>query len=639
MLRLTFFGLLLSTICVGQTQQLDEVVLRAQRIQSKINPLSISIIPQDSLRLKQEVGELLQSIPGLFVSSQQNFSQDTRVSIRGFGTRATFGIRGIKVLLDGIPVTTPDGQTQLDHISLSSLGTSEVIRGLASGLYGNAAGGVILLNRAPIRSQKTLTASIGEFGTRHLIGNYGSNREKQQFRAIVAHKKYNGYRQWSGYENSLVNLTKTLGFSSKRQLHLDYTYFNSPYAYDAGGLTLAEVKNNRRQARQSNLDFKAGEKVIQQQITARWQSKKWNAYGFFTQRNLDARLAFEYGGQIDLDRNYYGFGVLHNGQKNNWLWQYGLETAAQQDKRKRFANISGEKGALTLNQHERFFTLGSYAVVEFRAADWHFRASLRADIHQIELLDFLGTNTDKKNLAAFSPSIAVYYTISEQVRGYVHWGTGFETPSLNELSANPTGNTGFNQELNPQHAQEVALGILLTNKNIDASLTLFNTTAKDEILPYELDAFPGQNFYTNIGQTTRAGIEATSMLKLVKTTTLQLTYNYGAFKTAKGSDLPNVPRQQFTSGITHQLGATSLALDVRHIGERFADSANTVRIAPFWTIDAYGQRRWNNLVYTAGISNLTNTLYFDNIRINAFGGRYYEPAGKRQFFFRMNVQF
>lgn len=639
MLRLRYLILLLSTLCIGQTQQLDEVVIRAQRIQSKISPLSVTNIPQDSLRLKQEIGELLQSVPSLFISSQQNFSQDTRISIRGFGTRATFGIRGIKVLLDGIPMTTPDGQTQLDHIPLSTLGAVEVIRGLSSGLYGNASGGVILLKRTPIKNQQTLTTSLGEYGTRHLVGIYGSEKEKNRFQAVVEHKKHNGYRQWSGYENTLLNLANTFVFSSKAQLSLDYTFLNSPNALDAGGLTLGEVGENRRQARQRNLDYNAGEKVGQHQVSAYWQGTKWTAYGFFTQRTLNARLPFEYGGQIDLNRNYYGFGALQNGQKNNWLWQYGVEAAAQRDGRKRFKNILGEKGNITLNQNEQFYSFGTYGIVELRAANWRFRSSLRADVHQIELLDAMGANDDKRNLSAFSPSMAVFYTISTNVSSYIRWSTGFETPSLNELSANPTGNTGFNQKLNPQNSQEVELGLRLKLKTIDASITFFNTTTKDEILPYEIAAFPGQNFYRNIGLVKRKGIEATGSLQVTKTTSSKITYSYGSFRTADGKELPNVPKQQFTTGINHQLGAaTSLAVDVRYVGKRFADSGNSVAIQDFWVLDAYVQQRWGNTTSTLGITNLSNTQYFDNIRINAFGGRYFEPAAIRQLFVRVKIQ-
>ncbi len=638
MRRALYFMLFFSTLCHAQVQQLEEVVLRAQRIQSSIQPISQTDIAQDSLLLKQEIGELLQGIPSLFVSSQQNFSQDTRISIRGFGTRATFGIRGIKVLWDGIPITTPDGQTQLDHIPLSSMGTIEVIRGVSSGLYGNASGGVILLKSTPIKNEQTLTATFGDFGTQHLVGSYGYKNEKNLFRAVVEHKKYNGYRYWSGYENSLINLSNTFIITNGNKLSVDYSYFNSPMALDAGGLTLAEVTQNRSQARQRNLDYKAGEKVQQHQFTARWQSKKWTAYGFFTKRNLDAKLPFEFGGQIDLGRSYYGLGMQKDGRKKQWLWQYGVEAAAQRDGRNRFKNILGEKGTATLDQSERFYTLGAYGIVELGLSDWRFRATLRADTHRIQLVDFMGTNSDKKNLSAYSPAIAAFYSFSPSLSSYIRWGTGFETPSLNELSANPTGKTGFNNILTPQQSEEVEVGLYLKTKIFHASLTLFTTTTQDEILSYELNAFPGQDFFRNIGRVDRKGIEATANFRMAKTATLKLNYSQGTFKTQDSNDLPNLPRSQFSAGLNHLFGKTAISLNIRHIGKRYADSKNLVEVSEFWTFDLYAQRKWDITTWTMGISNIANANYYDNIRINAFGGRYFEPAAMRQAFARVQVQ-
>ena len=638
MCRALYFILCYSILGQAQVQQLEGVVLRAQRIHSSIRTVSQVDIAPDSLLLKQEIGELLQGVPSLFVSSQQNFSQDTRISIRGFGTRATFGIRGIKVLWEGIPITTPDGQTQLDHIPLSSLGTIEVIRGISSGLYGNASGGVIMLKSTPVKNEKTLTATFGDFGSQHLVGSYGSKNEKNLFRAIVEHKKYQGYRHWSGYENSLINLFNTFITTNGNKLAIDYVYFNSPLALDAGGLTANEVAENRSQARQRNLYYKAGEKVQQHQFTARWQSKKWTVYGFFTKRNLDAKLPFEFGGQIDLGRSYYGFGMQKEGRKKQWLWQYGVEAAAQRDGRKRFKNILGEKGSRTLDQSEHFYTLGAYGIVELTLSDWRFRGSLRADTHRIQLVDFMGSNSDKKNLSAYSPSVAAFYSFSSNLSSYIRWGTGFETPSLNELSANPTGETGFNDKLTPQKSQEVEAGMLLKANNFTASLVLFTTSTQDEILAYELNAFPGQDFFRNIGRVDRMGIEATANLRMAKTATLKLNYSHGTFKTQDGNDLPNVPRSQFSAGLNRSFGMTTISLNLRHIGNRYADSENLIEVSEFWTADLYAQRKWGVTTWTLGISNIANANYYDNIRINAFGGRHFEPAAMRHAFARFQVQ-
>lgn len=204
MVKLRFLLCIFSFIVQGQIQQLNEVVLSAQRLKSDIQLLSASIVSDTlNLNIMQEVGGLMQQIPSLFVSSQQNFTQDTRISIRGFGARATFGIRGIKVLLDGIPITTPDGQTQLDHIPLSQIGAIEVIRGLSSGLYGNASGGVISLQSRPITTASNIAITLGDFQSQLLTATWSKAQEKNRFRAIVTHQKQKGYRQWSAYENTL----------------------------------------------------------------------------------------------------------------------------------------------------------------------------------------------------------------------------------------------------------------------------------------------------------------------------------------------------------------------------------------------------------------------------------------------------
>jgi iron complex outermembrane receptor protein len=327
-----------------------------------------------------------------------------------------------------------------------------------------------------------------------------------------------------------------------------------------------------------------------------------------------------------------------DGRSKQWLWQYGVEAAAQRDGRKRFKNILGERGATTLDQSERFYTLGAYGIVELTFRDWRLRGSLRADTHRIQLADYMGSNSDKKRLTAYSPSLAAFYSLSPSLSSYIRWGTGFETPSLNELSANPTGETGFNGKLTPQKSQEIEVGMLLKAKKIDASLVLYTTITQDEILSYELSTFPGQDFFRNIGRVDRKGIEATANLRMAKTAILKLNYSHGTFKTQDGNDLPNVPKSQFSTALNHLFGITTVACNVRHVGKRYADSKNGVEVPKFWTADLYAQRKWGLTTWTVGIRNIANASYYDNIRINAFGGRYFEPAAMRQAFARIQVQ-
>ena len=638
MIRLSILLCLFGLVVKGQVQQLDEVVLSAQRLKSEIQPLSASIISDAlNLTITQEVGGLLQQVPSLFVSSQQNFTQDTRISIRGFGARATFGIRGIKVLLDGIPITTPDGQTQLDHIPLSQIGKIEVLRGLSSGLYGNASGGVISLQSAPILSATNVSVSLGDFESQSLAATWSKAQEKNRFRAIVSHQKQKGYRQWSAYENTLVSLSNETDLNNGNTLKMDYSLFHSPFAKDAGGLTLEQVNENRTQARETNITYAAGEQVQQRQISARLKTKNWLSYAFYTRRTLNAKLPYKLGGQIDLGRDYFGLGTQTSGAKNKWLWQYGIESAAQHDARIRFINDSGEKGAKTLHQNERFYNIGTYGIAEYSYLDWRFRTALRADLHRITLTDFLGTNDGKKNLVAVSPMVALHKKLNTEFSSYLRWGTGFETPSLNELSANPSGETGFNSSLEPQKSSETELGISFYRKKFDAFLTLFYTKTKNEITSYELEAFPSQNFYRNIGQTTRKGIELEGNWQLISSGNLAFSFSHGSYQTENKKELPNVPKNQFTATWEQELGATKLSFNARHIGKRFANSENTVQVPQFWTADVMLQSKRQNTLFTLGINNITNAHFFDNIRINAFGGRYYEPAATRQAFIQVII--
>lgn len=638
MIRLRFLLCVFSFIAQGQVQQLNEVVLSAQRLKSSIQPLSASIVSDTlNLNITQEIGGLMQQIPSLFVSSQQNFTQDTRISIRGFGARATFGIRGIKVLLDGIPITTPDGQTQLDHIPLSQIGTIEIIRGVSSGLYGNASGGVISLQSTPISTATNIAFTLGGFQSQILTATWSKAQEKNRFRAIVTHQKQKGYRQWSAYENTLLSLSNEIDLNNRNTLKVDYYFFNSPFAHDAGGLSLEQVDENRRQAREANLVYAAGEQVKQHQISVRLKAKNWLSYAFYTHRTLDARLPFDYGGQIDLGRDYFGAGTQSSGSKNKWLWQYGIESAAQHDARIRFKNKAGVTGAKTLHQNERFYNLGAYGIAEYSYSEWRFRTALRTDVHHITLADFLETNAGKKNLTAVSPMVAVYRKLSSELSGYLRWGTGFETPSLNELSANPSGETGFNNSLKPQKSSETEFGISLKKQKFDASLTVFYTKTKNEILPFELEAFPGQNFYKNIGQTKRKGIELEGNLQFVASGNIAFSYSHGRYQTETKKELPNVPTNQFATTWQQQFKKTKLSIQARYVGERFANSENTEQVPDFWTADIALQHKWKNSLLTLGVNNIANTHFFDTIRINAFGGRYYEPAPERQAFIRFVI--
>jgi iron complex outermembrane receptor protein len=417
-------------------------------------------------------------------------------------------------------------------------------------------------------------------------------------------------------------------------LKINYSLFTSPFARDAGGLTIEEVNNNRKQARDANFNYKAGERILNHFLSLRIKRNKWSGYSFYTNRQLDARLPFNYGGQINLNRNYFGGGFYKDGSKKNFIWQYGLDSAFQFDKRKRFKNNNGAKGDLSLYQKESFITFGGYGILEIIKKKWRLRGIIRADKHYILINDYFASNNGENNISVLSPSISLYRKISSKWSVYFQYSTGYETPSLNELSANPTGETGFNKRLKPQQSKGTELGFNYKTKNSKTQLTIFHTKTSNEIIPYEVANFAGQTFYTNAGLVNRSGIEIESTWAFSDFGKLQLSFNHGKFETNLKKVLPNVPRIQFNSSLKQQLGLSTIVLQIRHVGKRYADSKNTVDVPSFWTEDLFIQRSLGNTIWTVGVTNFSNVKYYDNIRINAFGGRYFEPAATRLAFIR-----
>ena len=295
--------------------KLEPVILNVSRIAESLENLPISISRLDFREkqdLKQQLSfnEYLSGIPGLFALNANNFSQDLRVSIRGFGARSAFGIRGIKIIVDGIPETTPDGQGQVDNLNLSIIKSMEIIRGPSSTLYGNASGGVISIKTIDEFDKNFAKAglTLGSYGMQQYQLAFGLKSKKTNYLFQGNKIKTNGFRQQSDFKNYNFNLRMGHIFSDSSKLNVQVNYTNSPYAEDAGGLTIEEVNENRDQARQRNVEFKTEETIRQFKVGTHF-THKWNAltlrtYGFYSSRDFYGLLPFEKGGIVNLARNY-----------------------------------------------------------------------------------------------------------------------------------------------------------------------------------------------------------------------------------------------------------------------------------------------------------------------------------------------
>ena len=365
-----------------QKIDLDNVIVKSTKINSSIQqaPLSVtlkSFREEKNFNSQSSFSDFIKNTPGVFTTSENNFSQDLRISIRGFGARSAFGIRGIKLIVDGIPETTPDGQSQLDNLPLGLVSNIEILRGPNANLYGNSSGGVISINTLTNSSENYYRTS-GIFGAYQYQSLQKTRILDWKTSSLIIHydkRRSNGYRDQSEYKSSILNLKYTNDLDKKNKIIWQVNYTDSPYAYDSGGLKLSEVKDDRRQARKNNIDYDTYEKVKQIKTGFSWNYKKsensyLDSYFFYQNRDFLSKLPFNYGGIITLDRNYYGLGTKYT--KNSSFENrkrtlvLGIDHLNQSDDRRRYKNEFGDKGEITLDQKSNLKPQGYICLIRHR---------------------------------------------------------------------------------------------------------------------------------------------------------------------------------------------------------------------------------------------------------------------------------
>jgi iron complex outermembrane receptor protein len=657
--------ILLSSIAWGQQENdtlrfevLEAVEIRATRLVNNAlrTPYGVSVVDlkdnQESQR-QLTLQEYLNAIPGLYASNGYNFAQDLRISLRGFGARSAFGIRGIKLLVDGIPETTPDGQGQVDNLDLGGIQRIEVIKGPMSALYGNASGGVISFYTSDVQSPSATEIGVGTGSYGFLKADLRSNFKLGESSLSLGANatRSEGFRDQSKHKSSSIFLKANRHLSDKHRLTLSFNVTDSPYAWDPGGLTLQEVKMDRTQARQRNIDYATREKIshVKSGISHQYNrnNNQLNSYAFLSGRKFEGLLPFEFGGWVELDRTYYGLGTRygwsHSKKKFNYKLLTGIELAGQNDDRERFLNLNGEKGNKTLGQMEAFHTLGIYSLHRFSWKDVDITTGLRYDQNRLKATDrFLdnGDQSGKRDYDNWSPTLGISLAINAHTRVYSSLGSSFETPVLSELSANPSGQAGFNPDLKPQRSESIEFGFKHRSAKGRIELSLFKMNTSNEVLPFELEAYQGRTFYRNSGRSQRTGIEFFMKHYMSNTVSVNggFTYSYFKFKdyaydgdVFDGNLLPGIPKHNGFINVNFQpASGLKAALHLQYRGELFADDANTVVDPDQFLVHVRMSKafQWNKVVLIpfAGIDNLFDRSYNDNIRINAFGGRYFEPA-------------
>jgi iron complex outermembrane recepter protein len=631
-------------------------------------PAAVDVIDRDDAtqaRQGLQLDEALNRIPGVFAQNRYNFAQDVRLSIRGFGARAPFGIRGLRILQDGIPETTPDGQSQVDALDLLNVHSIEVLRGPNAALYGNATGGVVALRTLDGREPRGHGGGL-------LGGGDGFQRVELASEArsgsgsysLTGHDlRYDGYRQQAQAEKRLLRLHGTQSFDAG-DLRLHLRYLDAPKTEDPGALTLSEVAADRRAAAPLALRLDSGQAAEQLTLGAHWRQPladgELRIGTFLTQRDYAQQLPFFGSSQVAYERRFHGVHLGYERDIGPTRALFGLDLEEQRDQRTRNCINAALQpscappgvpvaGPLALDQQERARTQGLFVQTDtLLGTDWNLALGVRHDRMRFGIDDRLQSGgvdlSGQRSFDETSATAGLIWHWHRDHRAFVNGASAFETPTFTEL-ANPAGTGGFNPDLGPQKARSLELGLRGEKGPLSYELTAYSTRVRGELVPYQLGTADGRTYYSNAGRTAREGLELALELRPTPRWNLRAAlalndFRYREFRDVAGASqdgnrLPGLPRHQGFLEAAWRDGPWFVIADALHTGRRYADNANTVEVEAQTTVNLRLGRHWDHgpvrVEGFVAVNNVLDTANIDNLRINASFGRYFEPAPERHF--------
>jgi iron complex outermembrane receptor protein len=669
---------------------LGDITVQATRVDKSLYkvPAAVGYVDKEDIQFgRQQLGldESLVTIPGLFMQNRYNFAQDLRIAIRGFGSRSSFGIRGIKLYVDGIPATLPDGQGGVDSIDIGSLDRIEVVRGPASSLYGTASGGVInMYTEDGPEDQPFIEArtSFGSYKFRKHQLKAGGQADRLNYLVNLSRLELDGYRDQSKTENVLLNTKFRYAIDPSADVTLTFNAVDSPEADDPGGLRRTGNAFNTdlstpSAAQRNNLRFDAGESVKQQQLGLLYNKSigdqhQFTLRNYYVFRDFDAKLPFGYfggplvpsGGIVDLQRFFVGGGAQYSytgalsGMKNRF--SVGLDIDNQMDERVNYTNIidSSVIGPKSLDQEEDVFSWGLFMQNELALSDsLELTLGARYDEVEFDFSDryFVDGSDDSGNIAfsEISPRVGLMWSLGNALNVYGNLGTSFETPSSREF-ANPTAAGGFNPGLKAQTAVNYELGIkgALTPRS-DYELALFRIETDNELILAGQNP-GGSDHYTNAGETLRHGLEASVNLQPMPGMNLSLAYTYSDFEFSrftddsgtsfKGNRIPGIPEHAAFAELAYYAPSGFYAIwDSQYVDKLYVDNANSDSASSYSVSNlrlGYSRYYGDTEVTTfLGINNIFDKQYIGSVRVNEANSRYFEPAPERNLFAGIAVRF
>ncbi|MCG5264219.1 TonB-dependent receptor [Acinetobacter pittii] len=634
--------------------------------------------PQVDTSSQVNLTEVVKGIPSLQLRNRENYAQDLQLSMRGFGARSTFGVRGIRLYVDGIPATMPDGQGQTSNIDLSSLDHVEVLTGPFSSLYGNSSGGTILTSTKEGQGKDSIELSYS--GGSHdksragLVLQGGAKGANEP--SYVISSSYfdtDGYREHSGAEKVLNNAKLSWNLDDGSKINWVTNYVKI-HADDPQGLTRDQWNANPKQQVPFLKQFNVRKDIEQTQTGVTWSKPINDKNELYAMAYLGNRQVTQYqsipkstqdasinhaGGVIDFERDYYGADFRWTGKEllPNTTLSVGVALDAMDEDRKGFENFNlvngqpsyGVKGNLRRDEDNTLWNIDPYL-----QASWQFLPTWRLDtgvrysnVHYKSKDNYLsnGDDSGKTDYSKVLPSAALSWQILPELMAYVSYAKGFETPTFTEMAYRPDGESGFNFDLTASTSDTYETGLKSQNQLGDFTLAVFQTKTKDDIV--SAGNSNGRSTFRNADKTLREGVEFAWNKKLWRDLSATASYTY--LDATFDADIPalgsiaQIPAGNAIPGIAKNQAYASLAwqpshglyggVDVQYMDKVYVNDTNS-DAAPSYSVTSanvgyvwvMGDWKVNSF---ARVDNLFDKNYAGSVIVNDGNGRYFEPADGR----------
>ena len=639
-------------------------------------PLATTVIADvGRARPGLSLAESLRPVPGLFIANRNNLSQGDRLSVRGLGARAAFGVRGIKVLLDGIPLTMPDGQSQLNNLDLGSTGRIEILRGPSSSLYGNAGGGVLAAHtQAPVEAAWRVEPRLiaGSNGLLRAQTNFSGRVAKTHVFASLYDLRSEGYRDYADARARGLNARVGHALTTHTELTLLLHLYDAPYLFNPSSLDAEAAQDRPRSARGFVVGQGASKQVRQGQAGIRLEYRPPHAphhrasslvlYG--VGRALKNPIP---GRIVELDRRAGGLRTEHQFAWAGMRLVTGLDLDFQRDDRREFANeglpedvrVDDERvfelvqyGAEQINQEEQVQSFGPFVSLEQDlGAALTATVGGRYDRYRFAVADHA------RDMDQFSPMAGVVYRLDPFSRWYAHVATAFQTPTTSELGNRPSGEGGFNPDLGPERVLGLETGLRrhVRRARVDLEVALYQLQITDALIPFQVESEDSEEIYfRNAGQARNRGLELSLSAVPHPGLRTTLAYTFGDYvfedyevETAgelaqlAGNEVPGVPRHRLFAALSYDSPQGLFSeVELERVGRYWANDFNGPPPGSDAAPDEFFNREYLRVDLRLGIDyratrafvavdNLFDTQYNGSVVPNAFGGRFFEPASGR----------